>query len=97
MIIESARHVDRMSALSVAELAEVLDAYRERLAHWRDERASFEYGLVFKNLGAAAGASLAHVHSQLIALPRGAGAGGGGTRAGAAVRWRSMASVPIAA
>jgi UDPglucose--hexose-1-phosphate uridylyltransferase len=68
VVIESARHVDRMAALSVAELAEVLSAYRARLVHWR-ESGRFEYGLVFKNLGAAAGASLAHVHSQLIALP----------------------------
>jgi UDPglucose--hexose-1-phosphate uridylyltransferase len=68
VIVESARHVDRMSALSVAEVAEMLDAYRERLAHWRSV-GRLEYGLVFKNLGAAAGASLAHVHSQLVALP----------------------------
>jgi UDPglucose--hexose-1-phosphate uridylyltransferase len=69
VFIESARHVDRISALSVAEFADVLDAYRERLAHWRTS-GRFEYGLVFKNLGAAAGASLAHVHSQLMALPQ---------------------------
>jgi UDPglucose--hexose-1-phosphate uridylyltransferase len=68
VIIESARHVDRTSALTAAELAAVLDAYRRRLAHWRAS-GRFRYGLVFKNLGAAAGASLAHVHSQLIALP----------------------------
>ncbi len=69
VIIESARHVDRTAALSVAELADVLAAYQERLVFWRS-RGLFEYGLVFKNLGAAAGASLAHVHSQLIALPQ---------------------------
>ena len=57
-----------MAGLSVAELADVLDSYRVRLAHWH-EAGRFEYGLVFKNLGAAAGASLAHVHSQLVALP----------------------------
>jgi UDPglucose--hexose-1-phosphate uridylyltransferase len=68
VVIESARHVDRMSELTADEFADVLDAYRRRLAHWRDA-GRFEYGLVFKNLGAAAGASLAHVHSQIIALP----------------------------
>ena len=83
VIIESARHVDRMSALTVAEFADVLTAYRERLAHWRDS-GRFDYGLVFKNLGAAAGASLAHVHSQLIALPAAAAARGRRTRAGPA-------------
>jgi UDPglucose--hexose-1-phosphate uridylyltransferase len=68
VIIESARHLDRMASLSVAELADVLIAYCERLAHWRST-GNFRYGLVFKNLSAAAGASLAHIHSQLIALP----------------------------
>jgi UDPglucose--hexose-1-phosphate uridylyltransferase len=68
VIIESARHVDRMSDLSIEEIADVLDAYRDRLAVWHD-RGRFGYGLIFKNLGAPAGASLAHVHSQLIALP----------------------------
>lgn len=68
VVIESARHVDRMAALSAAEMVEVLAAYRTRLTHWRSD-GRFEYGLVFKNLGASAGASLAHVHSQLIALP----------------------------
>jgi UDPglucose--hexose-1-phosphate uridylyltransferase len=68
VIIESPRHVDRTSALSGAEFAEVLDAYRERLTYWRAS-GRFQYGLVFKNLGVQAGASLAHVHSQLMALP----------------------------
>ncbi len=67
VIIESPRHVDRMAELSVAELADVLAAYRQRLAHWHGE-GRLRYGLIFKNLGAAAGASLSHVHSQLIAL-----------------------------
>jgi UDPglucose--hexose-1-phosphate uridylyltransferase len=69
VIIECGRHVDRMSALSVAESADVLDAYRQRLAHWHDS-GCFQFGLVFKNLGPAGGASLSHVHSQLIALPQ---------------------------
>lgn len=68
VIIESARHVDRMGALSVEELADVLAAYRHRLNAWQS-MGRFQYGLIFKNLGAPAGASLAHVHSQLIALP----------------------------
>jgi UDPglucose--hexose-1-phosphate uridylyltransferase len=68
VIVESSRHADRMSALTAAEFADVLEAYRDRLANWRAS-GRFQYGLVFKNQGAAAGASLAHVHSQLLALP----------------------------
>jgi UDPglucose--hexose-1-phosphate uridylyltransferase len=68
VIIESARHVDGIAALSAAEFADVLDAYASRLNHWHDN-GRFEHGLVFKNRGPGAGASLSHVHSQLIALP----------------------------
>jgi UDPglucose--hexose-1-phosphate uridylyltransferase len=57
-----------MSALSIAEFANVLDAYRARLAHWHNQ-GGFQFGLIFKNLGARAGASLTHVHSQIMALP----------------------------
>jgi UDPglucose--hexose-1-phosphate uridylyltransferase len=69
VIIESARHVDRMSALGADELQDVLQAYAARLRHWRSD-GRFSYALVFKNQGPRAGASLAHVHSQFIALPR---------------------------
>ncbi len=68
VVIESPNHIDRTSALSPQELREVLEAYAERLRHWqRDGR--FRYGLVFKNQGPRAGASIAHLHSQLVALP----------------------------
>jgi UDPglucose--hexose-1-phosphate uridylyltransferase len=69
VIIESAQHVDRTAALTVAEFCDVLQAYSSRLSHWHDD-GPFEYGLVFKNVGQQAGASLAHLHSQLIALPQ---------------------------
>jgi UDPglucose--hexose-1-phosphate uridylyltransferase len=68
VIIESPDHVDRMTGLTIANLHDVLRAYAERLRHWRDN-VHLHYGLVFKNEGPLAGASLAHVHSQLIALP----------------------------
>jgi UDPglucose--hexose-1-phosphate uridylyltransferase len=69
VFIETARHVDRVSAISAAEFGDVLEAYRQRLGHWHDD-GRFEFGLVFKNLGPRAGASLVHLHSQLIALPQ---------------------------
>jgi UDPglucose--hexose-1-phosphate uridylyltransferase len=68
VVIESPRHIDRLGSLSASELRGVLDTYARRLRHWRDQ-GLFAYGLVFKNQGARAGASLAHLHSQLIALP----------------------------
>jgi UDPglucose--hexose-1-phosphate uridylyltransferase len=68
VIIECANHIDRMSAISAQELRVVLEAYAERLRHWRDD-GRFRYSLVFKNQGPRAGASIAHLHSQLIAVP----------------------------
>jgi UDPglucose--hexose-1-phosphate uridylyltransferase len=68
VIVESPRHVDRMSALGEVELRSVLESYAARLRYWRAD-GRFSYALVFKNQGPRAGASLAHVHSQLIVLP----------------------------
>jgi len=68
VIIEVPRHVLTLTALSVEEIQDVLWAYRDRLADLkRDTR--FTYGMVFKNVGRTAGASLEHTHSQLIVLP----------------------------
>jgi UDPglucose--hexose-1-phosphate uridylyltransferase len=67
VIIECPTHLDRLSSLTVDELHEVIQAYAARLAHWHG--AQLGYGLVFKNQGPRAGASIAHLHSQLIALP----------------------------
>jgi UDPglucose--hexose-1-phosphate uridylyltransferase len=68
VIIEAARHVDRTGLVSVDELRNVLEVYSARLRHWRDD-GRYCYGLVFKNEGPRAGASLSHLHSQLVALP----------------------------
>ncbi len=69
VIVESPRHVLRTGALSEPELCGVLDTYARRLAHWR-AGGRFPYALVFKNQGPRAGASLGHLHSQLVALDR---------------------------
>jgi UDPglucose--hexose-1-phosphate uridylyltransferase len=68
VIIESPRHLVDVVQLSVEELAAVLAVYRDRLRHWAAD-GRLAHGLVFKNSGWAAGASLLHVHSQLVALP----------------------------
>lgn len=68
VIIESPRHHLSISELEVDEVREVLAMYRERLTDLRrDPRLA--YGLVFKNVGESAGASLEHTHSQLIVTP----------------------------
>jgi len=68
VIIETPDHHRDISDLGIDELAAVLRIYRERLIDLsRDMR--FRYILIFRNHGAAAGASLEHPHSQLIATP----------------------------
>ena len=54
--------------MSEKQIEDVLWAFRERVLDLRKDRA-FRYILIFKNHGEAAGASLEHPHSQLIALP----------------------------
>jgi UDPglucose--hexose-1-phosphate uridylyltransferase len=68
VIIESPFHVQQIADISPMPLREIVEAYAIRLRHWRD-RGCLSYGLVFKNQGPRAGASLTHVHSQLIAIP----------------------------
>jgi UDPglucose--hexose-1-phosphate uridylyltransferase len=67
VIIESPRHVASLSELTDAELKTVFTAYRDRLAQLKSQRL-YKYVQIFKNVGPAAGASLEHVHSQLLAL-----------------------------
>lgn len=68
VFIESPRHVQDIVELSVAELAVVLRMYRDRLRYWSADHRT-RHVTLFKNVGSAAGASLEHVHSQLVALP----------------------------
>lgn len=68
VIIESPRHLHDITELSTDELARVLGVYRDRLRHWSHD-AGLRHATLFKNVGFAAGASLEHIHSQLLALP----------------------------
>ena len=68
VIIEAPDHITRMAALTGQQIAAVLRAYRDRMLDLRKERR-WQYVLIYKNQGATAGATLEHVHSQLIALP----------------------------
>lgn len=68
VVIESPEHDKGLSDLPVEHIGWILEAFRSRVVDLhRDER--FRYVLIFKNHGAAAGATLEHSHSQLIALP----------------------------
>jgi UDPglucose--hexose-1-phosphate uridylyltransferase len=68
VIIECPNHVVSMSSLSDEHITNILLVYRERLNELKNDHR-FIYGLIFKNVGEIAGASLEHSHSQLIATP----------------------------
>ena len=68
VIIETPDHSRTLAELTVNEVNDVLVAYRHR---YLDLRKDFRlrYMVLFKNHGTRAGATLAHSHSQLIAVP----------------------------
>jgi UDPglucose--hexose-1-phosphate uridylyltransferase len=68
VVIESPRHADTLATMSEAAVEQVLWACRERMRDLKQD-FRFRYIIVFKNHGRAAGSSVDHSHSQLIALP----------------------------
>jgi UDPglucose--hexose-1-phosphate uridylyltransferase len=68
VIIECPHHEITMANLSEENIREVLWVYRDRLVDLKKD-SRLVYGMLFKNVGAAAGASLDHTHSQLIVTP----------------------------
>ena len=68
VIIESPRHIQSLTSLDNGNIEEVLSCYRDRLIDLKSDKR-FVYGLLFKNVGFSAGASLEHTHSQLIVTP----------------------------
>ena len=68
VIIETPEHVTTPTSMGTDSFAEVIMAYRSRLNDLMGD-PRFKFGIVFKNVGSAAGASLEHTHSQLIMTP----------------------------
>lgn len=68
VLIESPDHCCSMSELSGEQFRRVVEMYRQRLLTLRED-GGLTHVLIFKNQGSAAGASLEHVHSQLVGMP----------------------------
>lgn len=68
VIIESPRHVLSLGELPEKTIEDLFWAYRDRVLDLRKD-SRLRYVLLFKNHGEAAGATLEHTHSQIIALP----------------------------
>ena len=68
IVVQSARHVVSTSELTPTELAASFLAYQDRVRAMR-RTPGIKHVMLFKNCRAEAGASLEHVHSQLIGTP----------------------------
>ena len=68
VIIETPEHNATIGTLPEKRVEDVVWAFRDRVLDLKKDRR-FRYVLIFKNHGEAAGASLEHPHTQLIALP----------------------------
>jgi UDPglucose--hexose-1-phosphate uridylyltransferase len=69
VMIDHDRHGIAIHEMSEAHLALLFSVYRDRMEQLYHSNRRLRYVLVFKNFGPAAGASIAHTHSQVIAMP----------------------------
>ncbi|RLC34684.1 MAG: galactose-1-phosphate uridylyltransferase [Candidatus Nealsonbacteria bacterium] len=67
-VIITRDHKKSIAQFSISQTRELIDAYQERYLDLMNERF-VNYISIFHNYGREAGASIAHPHSQLIALP----------------------------
>jgi UDPglucose--hexose-1-phosphate uridylyltransferase len=69
VIVETPRHGEGLADYSDQHARVLVDTLIDRVRYWRDD-GRVSHVLVFRNWGLKAGASLAHAHMQLAALPR---------------------------
>ncbi|MEE9492307.1 MAG: DUF4931 domain-containing protein [Gammaproteobacteria bacterium] len=69
VIVDHSQHGIALHEMSTQHLYNLFGMYRDRIAELYDTDPRIQYVLVFKNFGPAAGASIPHTHSQVIAMP----------------------------
>jgi UDPglucose--hexose-1-phosphate uridylyltransferase len=69
VIIDHHNHGMEVFEMSQEHLEMLIGVYRSRMEELFNSDDRLKYVLVFKNFGSAAGASIKHTHSQLIAMP----------------------------
>lgn len=67
-IVVTRDHYRQLAMMDVMEVAEVFDAYQDRYIDLMNKK-NINYISIFHNHGKEAGASLAHPHSQIVAIP----------------------------
>ncbi|MCX6728342.1 MAG: DUF4931 domain-containing protein [Candidatus Saccharibacteria bacterium] len=68
VIIETRRHGLDINDFSVDHIVRIFNAYTDRFNYLRN-LDGIKHVIIFKNEGGKAGASIAHTHSQVIAMP----------------------------
>ncbi|MFP4026585.1 MAG: galactose-1-phosphate uridylyltransferase [Candidatus Brocadiia bacterium] len=68
VFIESPGHVTSFSELTPDIAVQVVRTYQQRMRAMKQD-GRMVYALIFKNVGESAGASLEHLHSQMICTP----------------------------
>ena len=69
VLIDHPNHGIALQQMSEQHLALLFAVYRDRMRFLYETDPRIRYVLVFKNFGKAAGGSMVHTHSQLIAMP----------------------------
>ena len=69
VIIDHSNHGITLDEMSPEHITLLFTAYKERLISLYASDPRLKYILVFKNFGPAAGGSIPHTHSQIIAMP----------------------------
>ena len=69
VVIDNPNHGIALHEMDERHLANLFSVYQQRMAELYESDPRLKYVLIFKNFGAAAGASIPHTHSQIIATP----------------------------
>lgn len=69
VVIDHDHHSIHIDDMSQEHLYSMFIMYRDRMFALYESDHRIKYVLVFKNFGPAAGASIAHTHSQIVAMP----------------------------
>jgi len=69
VIVDHSQHGIAIHEMSQSHLSLLFQTYQKRMKELYESDKRLKYVLIFKNFGPAAGASMAHTHSQIIATP----------------------------
>jgi UDPglucose--hexose-1-phosphate uridylyltransferase len=69
VVIDHPQHGISLQEMSQTHLSSLFRTYRDRMRELYEGDDRLRYVLAFKNFGPAAGASIPHTHSQIIAMP----------------------------